>query len=547
MHKLSARIGGLCPDWIWTRLRKLHNLLNNQRNFARLAASSLQVCRYCDTRLRRVAAATIKNFGWYAADLALSSLSLIAVTVFRLGFDEANAATPQYEAMFLAVPLFVAICAVVFPLTGLYSRNWRYTSIPDLVPILKAVALSSLIFISCMFLYTRLEFIPRSVIAIQILLLTLLLTGIRLSFRLGEVRTFGWERSRSTSDSSKLVPVLLVGGGNAVDHFLRALQRDNQRSYWPVGVLDKSNDQQDLLIRGVPVLGGLDDFEVIMRRLEVANQRPRHLIFTESLSKFGNSAVNTIIERAEKRGLAISRLPSPTELRNPRTESRYELRPIELTDLLERPQTALDRDALLRLVRGRRVLVTGAGGSIGGELVQQIAALAPAELVMADNCEYNLYAIDLELSEKFPQVPRLTYLCDVRDARRVNEIFDRHRPELVFHAAALKHVPMVELNPCEGVLTNVIGTMHVAEATRRIEALGMVQISSDKVVNSTSVMGMTKRLAELYCQALDLEFGKRQYALHDGAVRKRARLQRLAHPALQAADRQGRTSHGHPF
>ena len=150
------------------------------------------------------------------------------------------------------------------------------------------------------------------------------------------------------------------------------------------------------------------------------------------------------------------------------------------------------------------MLITGAGGSIGSELTLQVAACEPAEIVLIESTELNLYTIDLELAERFPNIPRSPCLCDVRHAKRVDDIFETHRPELVFHAAALKHVPMVELNPCDGALTNVIGTMNVANATRRVGALAMVQISTDKVVNPTSFMGATKRLAELYCQALDI-------------------------------------------
>ncbi len=434
----------------------------------------------------------------YVADLAFSGLSLLVAATLRFGLVEPN------SALLVAVPLIVAICAVVFPLSGLYERNWRYTSIPDLVPIGKAVVLASSIFISFMFLFTRLDQIPRSVIAIGVLILFTLLTGIRLSFRVGELRAFGSSPSRSRPNFETIVPILLIGAGNSADHYLRALQRDSHSSYWPVGILDDAVDQQGLLVRGVPVLGSLGEFESAIAELALKGQKPRHIIFTKPLSSFQAGAAELLFQKADKRGLAVSRLPSPTELRKPTTEHRFELRPIELTDLLERPQTALDLQALLRLVGGRRVLITGAGGSIGGELTQQIAALGPSELILVESCEYNLYAIDLELSEKFPRVPRWNYLCNIRDVRRVNQIFDQHAPQLVFHAAALKHVPMVEANACEGVLTNVIGTKNIAEATKRARSLGMVMISSDKVVNSTSVMGMTKRLAELYCQACDI-------------------------------------------
>jgi FlaA1/EpsC-like NDP-sugar epimerase len=177
---------------------------------------------------------------------------------------------------------------------------------------------------------------------------------------------------------------------------------------------------------------------------------------------------------------------------------------VAIEDLLDRPQRPLDREAMARLVHGRRVLVTGAGGTIGSELARQIAALGPAELVLADNSEYALYEIDLELSEAAPDVPRVSLIADIRDRDRMLALFARHRPELVFHAAALKHVPIVEANPAEGVLTNAVGTRHVADAARAHGALAMVLISTDKAVNPTSVMGATKRLAEMYCQALDL-------------------------------------------
>ena len=157
-----------------------------------------------------------------------------------------------------------------------------------------------------------------------------------------------------------------------------------------------------------------------------------------------------------------------------------------------------------RLIEGKRVLVTGAGGSIGSELVRQLAGFAPAHISLIDNCEYNLYAIDQELSQAAPSLSRSAVLCDVRDRRRVARAFDRERPELVFHAAAYKHVPLVEQNPLEGVRTNVIGTRNVADEAVRCGASAMVMISTDKAVNPTNVMGATKRLAEAYAQALDL-------------------------------------------
>ena len=158
------------------------------------------------------------------------------------------------------------------------------------------------------------------------------------------------------------MPILLIGAGNSADHYLRALQRDSHSSYWPVGILDDAVDEQGLLVRGVPVLGSLGEFGCAIAELALKGQKPRRVIFTKPLSSFQAGAAELLFQKADKRGLAVSRLPSPTELRKPTTEHRFELRPIELTDLLERPQTALDLQALLQLVGGRRVFITGAGG-----------------------------------------------------------------------------------------------------------------------------------------------------------------------------------------
>jgi O-antigen biosynthesis protein WbqV len=205
--------------------------------------------------------------------------------------------------------------------------------------------------------------------------------------------------------------------------------------------------------------------------------------------------------------VALRRAPRITALGEAAVPSarRLDLRPVSIEELLDRPQVPLDRDGMARLVQGRRVLVTGAGGTIGGELSRQVAALGPASLTLLDHGEYLLYEIELELRERHPEVPKRAVLCDVRDEARVRRLFEELRPELVFHAAALKHVPMVENDPLEGLLTNALGTRIVADAARAAGAAAMVFISTDKAVNPTSVMGASKRLAEMYCQALDVQ------------------------------------------
>ena len=187
---------------------------------------------------------------------------------------------------------------------------------------------------------------------------------------------------------------------------------------------------------------------------------------------------------------------------------RVEVKPIALEDLLGRPQTVLDQNSMKALIAGRRVLVTGAGGTIGGELARQISDYGPAHLTLFDNSEYALYATDLEVSDRHPELRRTAILGDVRERAGLDAVFAAEKPDLVFHAAALKHVPLVEAHPIEGVETNVIGARNVADACRAAGITVMVLISTDKAVNPVSVMGATKRLAESYSQALDLACGK---------------------------------------
>src|SRR6185312_5655505 len=254
-------------------------------------------------------------------------------------------------------------------------------------------------------------------------------------------------------------------------------------------------------IHGIDVLGTFDDIPKVVAELERAGQRPQRLLLTRD--DMDGATIRKLVDTADALGMTVARLPPLVEFRDGAAEG-FEIRPVAIEDLLGRPQTVLDRDAMRRLIGGRRVLVTGAGGTIGSELVTQICGLAPAHITLLDSGEFNLYRIDLEVADAHPGLPRRAVLGDVRDRIRLERVMREMRPELVFHAAALKHVPMVELNPFEGVLTNAVGTRNVADACRAAGVAAMVQISTDKAVNPTSIMGASKRIAESYCQALDI-------------------------------------------
>jgi O-antigen biosynthesis protein WbqV len=297
-------------------------------------------------------------------------------------------------------------------------------------------------------------------------------------------------------------PVLLVGAGEGADLFLRALALDRRAPFRVLGLLSRGQSQTGRRIQGHPILGALDEADAVLDRLAAEGMPPALLVVTDA--DLAGAPLARLLAQADARGIAVRRVPHPTALHPAATRDGLELKPVAIEDLLNRPQVALDRDGMARLVQGRRVLVTGAGGSIGSELARQVAALGPALLALLDHGEYALWQIDLELAESFAAVPRRAIVADVRDAARLRALCEELRPELVFHAAALKHVPIVEANPLEGLLTNAVGTRHVADAARAAGCRAMVFISTDKAVNPSSLMGASKRLAEMYCQALDV-------------------------------------------
>ncbi|WP_419898341.1 polysaccharide biosynthesis protein [Roseomonas sp. USHLN139] len=299
-------------------------------------------------------------------------------------------------------------------------------------------------------------------------------------------------------------PVLLVGTGDAADLFIRALLQQRAPGYRVTGILARRPRAAGRRIHGYPILGGFEEAGEVLDRLREERRLPAALVLADP--DLQGPELEEMLDIAERHGVLVKRAPRLTALDPaPRSQAtrRFDLRPVAIEELLDRPQVPLDREGMARLVQGRRVLVTGAGGTIGGELARQVAALGPSHLTLLDHGEFALYGIDLELAETHPGVPRRAVLADVRDAARIARLMQEVRPELVFHAAALKHVPMVENDPLEGLQTNALGTRIIADAARAVGCRAMVFISTDKAVNPTSVMGASKRLAEMYCQALD--------------------------------------------
>ena len=432
----------------------------------------------------------------FAHDVTMAALSLPVSLYLRVGGD-----LNYFETGFVvqAAVLFTLISAGAFWAMRLYGGVWRYASVEDLVAIIRAVTVTILLFLAAMFLVSLLEFMPRSTLAINWLVLLFMLGGPRFLYRMFKDRRATDAVDR---DGTRRIPVLLVGAGDAAEIFVRAINRAPRSAYYAVGMVDEKGSRVGRNIHGVQVLGTISDIPAIVERLgRSADRRPQRIIITKT--NIGGDEIQRLLKICETLGLSLARMPRLDDFRSG-VDATPQIRPINIEDLLGRPQTMLDRDSMAALIGGRRVMVTGAGGTIGAELCRQIAAFGPASLALLDNSEYQLYSIDLEIGERAPELDRRALLADVRDSDRVARVFDELRPELVFHAAALKHVPMVEMHPEEGALTNVIGTRIVADACRAHGVTAMVLISTDKAVNPSSMMGATKRVAESYCQALDL-------------------------------------------
>jgi len=431
----------------------------------------------------------------YAHDLIMTALSFGIALYLRIGTDIFD--LPR-DHLFMGAGTLTLIGAVVYFYTGLYRGIWSYASIRDLSAIAKAASMTVLLFLLVMFLWTRLEDLPRSLPFINWLVLMAMLGGPRLAYRIIRDRRLEF---KNTPDGKRRIPVLLVGASDGADIFIRSLSRLGASEYRVVGIVAEKDRRVGQHIHGITVMDTIDNLSGVVTELAKSDEKPQRLILTKDT--FEGAVVRRLFNEATDLGLTIARMPDVTEFKSSDPD-KIEIQPIDVEDLLGRPQANLDRDAMGNLIKDRRVLITGAGGSIGSELVRQISDFAPSEIAFLEASEFALYTIDMEIAGRHPGLKRQSIIANVRDEDRLELAFEAFKPELVFHAAALKHVPLVEENACEGVMTNVFGTINVAQACLRHNVTAMVQVSTDKAINPTNVMGTTKRIAEQYCQALDI-------------------------------------------
>jgi len=438
----------------------------------------------------------------YVHDLVMTAASLWLALYLRLGdawvYYDPVAFVPAWLVL-------IAAAAVIYQAMGLYRGIWRYASLDDLIALTRAVTLVIAIFLIANFAWTRLDLVPRSLPFIMWFIMMALLGGPRFIYRAMKDRRVDLRRSGREGEG---IPVLLAGAGDGTEMFLRHVNRSGDGAYRVIGIVAENQSRVGRRIHGVEVLGTTADLGRTLKLLSESGRAPQRVILTKD--DFDGPTVTAMLETATKAGATLARLPRLTDLRD-HAQGAIEVRPVAVEDLLGRPQTPLDRSAMATLIQGRRVLITGAGGSIGSELVRQVSDLEPAHVAVLDAAEYNLYSIDQELLVRHATLSRDAILADVRDADAVRRAMARAKPDIVFHAAALKHVPLVENHPDQGVRTNVMGTMNVAKASIRSGVSSFVLISTDKAVNPTSVMGATKRIAERICQGLDLQDGPTRF------------------------------------
>lgn len=395
--------------------------------------------------------------------------------------------TPSFfQGMLASLAVIIPIQLSAFILFGLYRGIWRFASIPDLLRIIKAVVTGTAAGLLVLFLLTRLEGIPRSVPIIYTLLLTTLLGGSRLLYR--------WLKDHHMSlQTGKRV--LIVGAGKAGEMLARDVLRTTGREYQLIAFADDNVRRQGREIHGIPVAGVCQEIPRLVTDLQIE-------IIMLAIPSAKPAQFQRIVAYCDQAEVPYRTVPQLNDLMTGNVHVN-DLREVSISDLLGREPVTLDWPAISQVLSYKRILVTGGGGSIGSELCRQLAKLEPRQLIVIENNELNLYQIEMELLKSFPKVPLTCLLGDMTDQPFVDDAFLQHKPQVIFHAGAYKHVPMLESQIRQALRNNVLGTRTVAQAADRHGAEKFILVSTDKAVNPANVMGASKRTAEIYCQNLN--------------------------------------------
>jgi len=449
------------------------------------------------------------NTSWKASwKLYIVIVSDIILTVLSYWFSyllRFNFAIPDiYMGHFLkSCPVLVALRVITFHIFGLYKGMWRYASMNDLIRILKAITAGTVVFSAYVAFYFMALSFPRSVIIIDWFIIITFLGGSRFVYRF--FREF---KGMSTITNGK--KVLIIGASDEGEMLLRELKKNPKMNYKPVGFLDRSTERKGRRIHDVPVLGVIEDLGKIIRKKKVEEV----IVADPSIN---GKAVREIMTVCRDNGVHCKTVPAIADILRGKI-SITQIREINIEDLLGREHIELDREKIKAYLSGKRVMVTGAAGSIGSELCRQIMGVEPEKLILYERVENELYNIMMEFSESNHDRTYVAILGDILDAKRLEDVMKTYKPQVIFHTAAYKHVPITEAHPYESVRNNIIGTMNVALCSAQCNVEKFVLISTDKAVEPISIMGATKRVAELICQGLNQIEKTRYVAVRFGNV-----------------------------
>ncbi len=448
--------------------------------------------------LRQLVAAIHPRIAVVIHDLVMVALAWWLAKALRYTLQ------PDQSVIFHALefPIVLVAQAAILRWTGLYRSLWRFASLPDLWNILKAVGLGTVIIAVALIFYNRMQDVPRSTVVLYPLLLTALLGGPRIAYRF-------WKDSRvGMSSAAGVKRVIIIGADRAGEVLARDLQRDSD--YTVVGFVDDKPGLRGAVINGRPVLGRLDELVTLAREAAVE-------MLLIALPEASTDQMRAVVALCDATGLPYRTLPRLEDVLAGRAQVG-DIKEVAIEDLLGRDAVELDWSAIHQKLNARRVLVTGGGGSIGSELCRQIARLGAQSLTVVEQSEYNLYLIMQELRANYPELILDGVLASCGDAVAMRATFARAMPQVVFHAAAYKHVPMLQAQLRTSFLNNVLGTRIVADASCAAGVECFVMISTDKAVNPTSVMGACKRMAEIYCQNLNAHAATRFMTVRFGNV-----------------------------
>src|SRR4051812_22619634 len=437
---------------------------------------------------------TSRNFLIALHDLLATAAALFAA--FYLRFEGGDGFFERLPLLFQMLPYFLAFSVVVFFTLNLTTTKWRFISLPDALNIIRVATVLTVALLALDYIFVAPNvrgafFLGKVTIVLYWFLEISFLSALRMAYRY-----FRYTRVRRHARTEDAAPTLLIGRAADAEVLLRGIESGAIKRIWPVGVVSPSTADRGQSIRNVPVLGDIDDFEDVIADFAKRNKAIGRIVMTPSAFE-PDAHPESVLMRARRLGVIVNRMPSLESGDTPR------LTAVAVEDLLLRPSEKIDYARLEALIKNKAVIVTGGGGSIGSELCERVVTFGASRLLVIENSEPALYAVCEVLAARGTAAIIEGRIADIRDRERMLRLMAEFKPDMVFHAAALKHVPILERDWSEGVKTNIFGSINVADAALAAGAEAMVMISTDKAIEPVSMLGLTKRFAEMYCQALD--------------------------------------------